>query len=324
MPCKALIIALLLPLMVNAQNLVPNWSFEEYEECPDGMAQIEKATGWMAFRVTPDYFNSCASPGSVGVPHNVMTTQRFALDGQAFAGIVQIALRSGNSEVIGIELENSLVIGQEYYLSFYVSRGTPSTSNCWANKIGAKMSTQAYSDWPLDVAFPITNEPHVHTDELVSDTINWTKIEGFFTADSAYNYLSIGNHFELDSLQIVCDEDYYHYQAYYFVDCICLTIDAETCPNCEKITSSLQSDVNQARIKIFPNPFNSQLQISFYGDQSEKRITLFGIDGRKIDYFEVNESEYHIDSFGNLAKGLYILMVEFENGIVEQIRIIKK
>jgi hypothetical protein len=56
---------------INAQNLVPNPSFEEYSICPDGTSQIDRATHWMPFRHTPDYHNACDESEIVGVPNSI-------------------------------------------------------------------------------------------------------------------------------------------------------------------------------------------------------------------------------------------------------------
>lgn len=324
MNCKALFFFLLLPISVVAQNLVPNGSFEEFEECPELMTQIEKATGWMSFRITPDYFNACSEPGGVGVPENVMTTNQVALHGDAYAGFGQLAMPSGNSELLGIELLSPLEVGQTYYLSFSIVRGTPSTSNCWANKMGAQLSMRSYSDWPWEVTMPISNEPQVYTENLVADTVNWTKIEGYFTADSAYRYLAIGNHFTPDSIQVECADELYNYQAYYFVDCVCLALDAEMCSDCDRF--SIANSANRASEAIcYPNPFSEQLIIESSDNEVDlEQLRLISSDGRLIlKSSAIRSDRLVINDLGYLQSGFYILEVEFKNGANQRIKLIK-
>lgn len=55
-------------LNVNAQNIVPNPSFEEYEGCPNSVADFS-VSNWFIPLYSPDYYNSC-STFMVGVPNN--------------------------------------------------------------------------------------------------------------------------------------------------------------------------------------------------------------------------------------------------------------
>src|SRR5260221_12861858 len=67
-------------------NLVPNGSFEDTVQCPTGTSQITRATAWMGFRDTPDYFNIC-NHSDLGVPMNGFGHQN-AFDGHAYAGFI--------------------------------------------------------------------------------------------------------------------------------------------------------------------------------------------------------------------------------------------
>ena len=62
-----------------------------------------------------------------------------------------------------------------------------------SNKLGAKFSTVSYS---YSNPIQINNFAHVYSDSVIKDTTSWTLIKGEFTADSAYQYISIGNFFD--------------------------------------------------------------------------------------------------------------------------------
>ena len=62
-----ILLALVLSLCAEAQNLVPNPSFEFYTECPDSPGKIEFAYPWKNVRVSCDYYHECA-PIVVGIP----------------------------------------------------------------------------------------------------------------------------------------------------------------------------------------------------------------------------------------------------------------
>src|SRR5690606_32613561 len=104
LPFILLFINLYFSNLSNAQNLVPNWSFEDTVACPTSLTQIDKAIGWSSYRQSPDYFNSCAPvnyPQNVSVPTNQWGDQ-FAKTGNAYAGFVTFTLGASNSrEYIG-------------------------------------------------------------------------------------------------------------------------------------------------------------------------------------------------------------------------------
>lgn len=135
--------------LMNGQNLVPNPSFEDTTSCPDNLSQIDRAFGWQSYRITPDYFNACSLPGGYsGVPLNQFDYQ-YPRSGNAYAGLFCLYLPTLNArEYIGIELSQPLIIGREYFASFFVNRASDTSlqhKNIATNKIGLRMSTIAYS-----------------------------------------------------------------------------------------------------------------------------------------------------------------------------------
>jgi hypothetical protein len=77
-----------------------------------------------------------------------------------------------------------------------VSRGnwTNQSYNCSAsNNIGVRFTTKPYS---ASFPPPINNTATLNTDTIVKDTLNWILLSWNFTADSAYNYIYIGNFFD--------------------------------------------------------------------------------------------------------------------------------
>lgn len=132
MKCKALFFALFLPLMLNAQNLVPNGSFEDYVSCPDHLDGMEFVEHWYKSIIepgidyylnpSPDYFHECALHPNLGVPENIAGNQ-LAHNGNAYVGVISYSSNNYNyREIIGVELTSSLVPGQSYFCSFLFSR----------------------------------------------------------------------------------------------------------------------------------------------------------------------------------------------------------
>ena len=68
---------------IKAQNLVPNWSFEDTTQCPNSGGQINFAAPWYnPNTASPDYFNQC---GTIGFQFLNVWGYQIARTGQAYA-----------------------------------------------------------------------------------------------------------------------------------------------------------------------------------------------------------------------------------------------
>ena len=288
-------------IKATSQNLVPNWSFEDTVTCPDNLGQMDRAIGWSSYRVTPDYFNACADTGgitNVSVPRNIFDYQ-IPKTGNAYAGFHAFAISAGNvREFIGISLINPLLIGHEYFASFYVSRcgSISQRKNIATNKIGIKFSTVLYS-----TANPISNnnDAMVFTDSIVTDTLNWTEISGFFIADSAYQYLSIGNFFT-DSATSYLRFDTISGLSYYFVDDVILK-------------DSISMNIPEIQVpKLISSVLPRGQSISIVGNCISD-VALFDSIGRicvKEQYYCESSIVIHMPV---LSRGIYIIKINIRN-----------
>lgn len=282
--------------LLSAQiNLVPNWSFEDTVSCPTGQTQINMATGWSSYKQTPDYFNNCNN-GQVGNPINFAGYQ-YPKTGNAYSGFATYAkFTSEYREILGIQLLQSLNIGQQYYVSFYVnwtSHSLGNNINVSTNKIGARFTTVPYTTLsPVS----IDNYSQVYTDSVISDTLNWTLISGFFTADSAYQYLSIGNFFtDAATTNILWDS--IAAISYYYVDDI-------------TVVDSIPNDVeeyNSNKIKIFPNPARDWIVLEGKGIKSIEITNALGstIGSYPTTAFTLRNSL----NISSLCRGIYFLKI---------------
>ena len=105
-----------------AQNLVPNPSFEEHDGCPSGLFQINKIKDWFPINGTPDYFHKCSTHKITLIPFNIEGFQNTqgAFD-SAYIGEAIIPRDDSVREIIGVELTQSLQIGEKYFVTFYFS-----------------------------------------------------------------------------------------------------------------------------------------------------------------------------------------------------------
>lgn len=83
--------------------------------------------------------------------------------------------------------------------------------------MGAKFTTFAFSAPDGDTTL-MSNSAHVYSDSLLNDTANWVQIKGSFIADSAYQYVVIGNFFDdFNTDTLNCSS-----ASYAFIDMICV------------------------------------------------------------------------------------------------------
>ncbi len=284
-----------------AQNLVSNPSFEDTVACPTTLTQIDRAAGWMSFSLTPDYFNACAPSNiiaPVSVPHNIWGDQ-LAHTGNAYVGFATYSAGTTNSrEYIATQLIQPLAIGQKYFLSFYVSSafgyiqsGYPGMAT---NNIGALFSTVAYSQSNPQ---HVDNFAHIVDSIIINDTINWVKISGSFIADSAYQYLSIGNFFDDINTNVITIGVHNPNAAYYYLDDVKLSTDSTFVNGID--------DYNSNVIKIFPNPANTFIKIN--GMEGELEINIYDLVGRIVRHTKINNNLLNTESISN---GIYLIKID--------------
>jgi len=266
-----------------SQNLVENPSLEDYTSCPFAGCQIHKAVGWSSYSYTPDYVNSC-NTGNFSVPNNFAGFQN-AATGNAYANFFCFGPAAPNRrEYIGRQLSNPLLVGQKYYASIKVV--LVENVGCAIDKLGVLFSTVSYA---LDTScsnttlLPPPNFAHVYTDSIITDTANWTTISGIFTADSAYQYIVIGNFFDDANTNYIQTDTTISCQSHYFFDDIYVVVDTTT--NIEKI--GLEEVVN-----IYPNPAKDYINIKTGNNHKIIDIKIY-------DLFGTMKSQYHLKSSYN-------------------------
>jgi len=190
--------------IVICQNLVPNWSFEENNDsCTNNIAPgfFENVNFWLPKRSlqgianasatfsTPDYYSSCFPNPSTRPPNNGFAFQ-YPFHGSSLVGIIYHGTNDGlhDREAIRIRLSESLKSGVCYHAEMFVNLGNNATYVC--DHLGMACTVDSFP-MLLDgsIAMPL---PQVFTDQLISDTLNWTVIEGDFVASGGEKWLTIG------------------------------------------------------------------------------------------------------------------------------------
>lgn len=222
---------------IYAQNLVMDPSFEIQNCCPVEWGPSDCATFWTTNMNSWDYFHSC-NQTVVSVPDNFAGHQP-AATGEGYAGFAAWGPSSVNAppyfpiEIVGGILAEPLTIGTTYHVSFRVSLASAYLQCCYGDSLGLLFVSTNYGN----VGYPQTGRPpvvqgyaHVYGGYAITDSVNWTTIQGSFTADSAYTHFLIGRFFTGDPEAAGnCWCNFGNKHAYYYLDDVCVSVQENVC-----------------------------------------------------------------------------------------------
>ena len=189
---------LLLSGMLNAQNLVPNNSFDTYSPAPDYYAEMCRATGWSSATGactlvvgsgSPDYYNTSGSGGAN--PPNTFWAVVSPHSGAGMAGFAPWYATSSNfREYIRCQLSAPLVVCTTYEVSMWLTNANSSIHGYGCNNIGVYFSS---SQTNQSGGSPITSvTPQCELTSVFWST-TWQQVTFYYTATAAYQYMCIGN-----------------------------------------------------------------------------------------------------------------------------------
>jgi hypothetical protein len=238
-------------------NLVPNFSFEEYTDCPLLDGQSYFASGWSKFSTqgsTPDYYNKCSETTEFGIPQSFICYQEDNRGCNAYIGLGTIVSSSFDREYVGTEINEPLVVGQKYFLSFYTVMGeyviNGNQYGMPSNNIGMLLSTISFSE---SNPTPTNNFSHLRSESIITDSVNWMRVSGSIVADSSYQYVVLGNFYNdlyTDTIHYNC-LDCMNQASYYLIDDICISTDSLLCNGgIELLSCNLSVDKKKLKIKL--------------------------------------------------------------------------
>ena len=233
--CLIILLSVSLMTISNAQNLVPNPSFEELRGLPIkpppfNNFEFERKSSNKAFKnhlnywfsansttpdlriLTDDYYNNCLKK---------YDNCDLARTGENVIGIItymQNEETESYREYIQVKLKKSLKVGVKTYVELWIKHGKK--SEIASNNIGFYFSKRKIF---ADILEPIKVKPQVNHDALIErEGEDWIKIEGEFTPTEPYQFLTIGNFYSNEETEIVKIRDvrYPHEtpNAYYIMD----------------------------------------------------------------------------------------------------------
>lgn len=300
-----------------AQNLVPNPSFELNDTCPYtiGFQEGDRPLHWSSWLESPEYFHACAGSLNdvdtvIDVPQNGFGFQ-YAWDGDAYVGMY--TYNEDYREYVGCELISPMVAGATYELSFLANMATG--GNYWdpkwaSNNLGL-LFTMEPNTWNgmTGSPFPFRNYAHMHSSEVVTDTTGWVLVSGSFVADSAYRYLVIGNFFSdalTDTAHLAGPNSL---GAYYFVDGVCVIPAGLDCGFDVGV-----AEHSTEELRLWPNPASS----GFWIEGLSGRYEVLDALGRVVHHGATPSSQAQRVDADLWPSGGYVLRHQGNKVVVKQ------
>ena len=335
---------LIIVASLNAQNLVPNPSFETYTLCPDQMSleiqnggntttedEVKRAPPWqITTQGTSDYYNICApieggsTIYSVNVPNTIIGYQ-CPRTGNAYTGIcTELPMYR---EYISAPLLSSLVAGTKYYVSMYVNLADTDVFNAMSfvpsDRIGVYISngypdtTGVYDPSAQCECNYIHQIPQIEnpSGNLITDTLNWVQVSGWYTALGGENWITIGN-FRPDLITS-------GYTSYYYIDDVCISTDSSNCitaglSDCtQKSDVGIKQNLDLNNSSVYPNPIKKDGTLSFSNPKNQTcTLTLYNTQGVAVATINNITSNKVKISADNLPSGLYYYVLSAKDDVL--------
>ena len=231
---RHLFILLLLSLSFQklfAQNLVPNPSFEDYKNLPCSWnISVDEFPAYVASWYVPNNTStdihstlvdqSCwANPTNPNTDADCKPGSQLPHTGDVMAGLYTVVNTHLWHEYLQVKLSQPLIPGQRYCVQMFVSAADNATNT--SNNIGMFFSVD-----PIKGDDAIVAKPQINRDEPVTDIEGWTLVSGSYIAETAAEYLTIGNFFtDEETIEVpilngpACTDG-----AYFYIDDISVTL----------------------------------------------------------------------------------------------------
>ena len=158
--------------------------------------------------------------------------------------------------------------------------------------------------WVWDSPMPApVNYAQVYFPQVLTDTVGWTLVSGSFVADSAYQYVMIGNHFsntltDTSSLGSTANPP----MAYTFIDDVCVSRSPTGCPLMVGSEGHVVSEM-----VLFPNPGNTAMLLTNVAEGAQ--VSVADLSGRLVwsGSTAAGTLRLNVESW---ARGSYVLKLD--------------
>jgi OmpA-OmpF porin, OOP family len=312
---------------VFAQNLVPNFSFEESRICPGSHSQaIEefRVSHWRsATRGTPDHFHAC-SIGEADVPHNWAGASD-PYDGEGYVGIyLWMDNLKSYREYLQCQLVEPLLKDSSYHVEFHYKLA--SYSKYAIDRIGLLLTDSLLSTKHDRVLNRVPTLSVIQDSALTKNTGLWEKAEMEYKAKGGEQFITIGNFFsdlKTHFYEIkfkAFEEVMLANSSYYYIDAVKviptylirkeeLLIPEFTLPEAELNTTYVLKNIQFefASYKLVPPSFddlalvaqflikNPKAKVQFFGHTDDQGSEQYN---QKLSYNRAKSAAGYVESLG--------------------------
>jgi len=291
---KLVTIIALLSFNSFSQELIPNSGFEEITGCPGSSVFLKNVKYWSKIdnhRGTPDqYYADCSYNGL----NNPMAPGQRSFEGKGFAG--SFCYGSGLREYMKVPLNSVMIKDSVYKIEFYV---LPATGyGTFIDSYGVHFSIdppKGKDQMSLEVV-PFKEHVGNPQGQLITDTVNWTKISGIYKAQGGEKYATFGN-FKSD---LNTEQKFFKKNAivggrsYILIDGVILDFASKknSVPHSEKAN-------NEERTLVIENDFvttKRTVSITIWDHMQEDKdsVNLYLNDDILLDHFPILKKKHKI------------------------------
>jgi len=220
----------LFSILLQAQNLVVNSSFENYHSCPNTLAHYNKfVKKWSSASFgSPDYFNVCSQKMNIPNTYQGYQEAKFGKGFSGFHSYIKQGQYAYREYIIGT-LTQTLIKGQKYKVSFYINLADK--SRYAIKSINVLLSQKVYySSFSSEISeydrmlkikknknqFNFIN---IKNNSFYTDKENWILVSQEFIAQGFENFIIIGNfNNNSDTEKEIVKHFFSKKMAYYFID----------------------------------------------------------------------------------------------------------
>lgn len=282
-----------------SQNLVPNPSFEEYNELHCGNTVFPSdfnnaSLYWITpTAATPELYSKLVDIGCGN--HPLGETQQSSgyqepRDGDFMVGLITYTERDQGvchdySEYVQVKLNAPLIKGETYHCGLYISLGDE--REYASNNMGMLITE---SEVRTDTCQYLELNPQFNVNNIITEKDKWVFVNGSFQANNFGEYLTIGNFFSDESTDTKYIKDNPIFSsgiAYYFID------------------SVFVEQVNKLKIPNVFTPNNDEFNSTFFIAGLEESRWILTINNRWGQ--EVYQSKYYNNEWdgSGLNPGVY-------------------
>lgn len=320
-------------IQVNAQseNIVNNYSFEDYEKCPQEYTPQDLShkliPGWgYPTKATPDYFNRCSPKrdDGVSVPKN-FAGESEPRTGDAYAGAILSGTDDGYREYIQGSFTEPLVAGKQYCVTFYYKLASFS-------KFAVDQLSMYLSDIEIknQLTVNLGYKPQINNKVgLFLDNINeWEEVCTVYIAKGGERFFILGNFKSYENTNYVAtDKNMKNLRnkeyAYYFFDDI-IVKPLENCKDCPCVHHDFEADIidstytggfNYLTGKVDKIVNDGSIKVGMAGGTPPYRVVWDnGMKGAELKNLSAGEYNFTaLDSYNCQSHGKVI----FEEPVVE-------